>query len=136
MTQRHKLIAKIMNGEQDDNTILEWDTEDEIWVARVPDLPGCLAFGDTQSEALKELQVAIPAWIEAAKDSGYPFRAPAPDIDTLSRTSKLLNMAEVARSIGIAPRTLHSRIQHKTPLKKEEAERLREALAANSVMLV
>ena len=61
-----------------DNTTLEWDAEDEIWVARVPDLPGCLAFGDTQSEALKELQVAIPAWIAAAKESGFPLRAPAP----------------------------------------------------------
>ena len=117
------------------NTTLEWDTEDEIWVARVPDLPGCLAFGDTQAEALKELQVAIPAWIAAAKESGFPFRAPAPDIETLKKASKILNMAEVARAIGIAPRTLHSRIQHKTPFKKEEAEKLREALAEHAVML-
>lgn len=117
------------------NTTLEWDTEDEIWVARVPDLPGCLAFGDTQAEALKELQVAIPAWIAAAEESGFPFRAPAPDIETLKKASKILNMAEVARAIGIAPRTLHSRIQHGTPFKKEEAEKLRNALAEHSVML-
>ena len=117
------------------NTTLEWDTEDEIWVARVPDLPGCLAFGDTQAEALKELQVAIPAWIAAAEESGFPFRAPVPDIATLKKASKILNMAEVARAIGIAPRTLHSRIQHGTPFKKEEAEKLRVALAEHAVML-
>ena len=117
------------------NTTLEWDTEDEIWVARVPDLPGCLAFGDTQAEALKELQVAIPAWIAAAEESGFPFRAPAPNIETLKKASKILNMAEVARAIGIAPRTLHSRIQHGTPFKKEEAEKLRDALAEHAVML-
>lgn len=118
------------------NTILEWDPEDETWIARVPDLPGCLAFGDTQAEALQELQTAIPAWIAAAKDSGFPFRAPAPDIETLKKASKILNMAEVARVIGIAPRTLHSRIQHGTPFKGDEAEKLRDALAEHAVVLV
>ena len=55
---------------------LEWDTEDEMWVARVPELPGCMAHGDTQAEALKELQIAIPAWLAAAEESGFPFCPP------------------------------------------------------------
>ncbi len=118
------------------NTTLEWDTEDEVWVARVPDLPGCLAFGETQEEAIRELQTAIPAWIEGAKDSGFPYRASLPDIAMLRRASKLLNITEVARIVGIAPRTLHSRLQHGTPLPKDEAERLRSALAEYSVVLV
>ena len=51
------------------NTVLTWDPRDEIWVARVPELPGCMAHGDTQQEALEELQNAIPGWIEAAQDA-------------------------------------------------------------------
>ena len=27
---------------------IEWDDLDEIFIARVPDLPGCAAHGDTQ----------------------------------------------------------------------------------------
>jgi predicted RNase H-like HicB family nuclease len=40
-------------------------------------LPGCSAFGDTQQEALTELQDAIAAWIEAARSAGNPVPAPS-----------------------------------------------------------
>ncbi len=118
------------------DTTLEWDEEDKTWVARVPALPGCIAFGDTQVDALEELQTAIPEWIAAAQESGFPYRAPVPDIDALKKASKLLNMTEVARVLGIAPRTLHSRLKNGTPFRAGEAEKLRDELAKHSVVLV
>ena len=47
-----------------------WSEEDEGFIAVAADLPGCSAFGETQHEALTELQSAIVAWIEAARAAG------------------------------------------------------------------
>ena len=55
-----------------------WSEEDGGWIAIAPDLPGCSAFGECRPDALKELEPAIEAWIEAAKAAGnsipYPRR--------------------------------------------------------------
>ncbi len=56
-----------------------WSWEDDAFVAIVPDLPGCCAFGATESEALTELQDAITAWIGAAKAAGNPIPEPPKD---------------------------------------------------------
>ena len=47
-----------------------WSDEDEGYVALVPDLPGCSAFGSSEAEALSELEDAIAAWINAARAAG------------------------------------------------------------------
>jgi predicted RNase H-like HicB family nuclease len=54
-----------------------WSDEDEGFVAVAPDLPGCSAFGQTQQEAIAELQDAIQAWIEAAQSAGNPIPVPS-----------------------------------------------------------
>ena len=38
------------------------------YLARVPDLPGCMSDGETPEEALKNVQEAIASWIEAAQE--------------------------------------------------------------------
>ncbi|MFL5213269.1 MAG: type II toxin-antitoxin system HicB family antitoxin [Microvirga sp.] len=53
-----------------------WSDEDEGFIAEAIDLPGCSAFGDTQSEAIIELQNAIKAWIEAATAAGNAIPPP------------------------------------------------------------
>ena len=50
--------------------------EDAAWVADVPDLAYCSALGDTPHEAVAEVEVAMAAWLEAAKSSGR--QAPRP----------------------------------------------------------
>ena len=50
--------------------------EDEGYIAVVPELPGCSAFGETEEEALKEIKVAIELWIEAAKKEGREIPKP------------------------------------------------------------
>ena len=47
-----------------------WSDEDECYVADIPDLEYCSAFGDTPGEALAEVEVAKKAWLEAARDRG------------------------------------------------------------------
>jgi len=44
--------------------------------AFAPDLVGCLADGDTQEEALREIQSAISEWIDEARASGQAVPAP------------------------------------------------------------
>lgn len=53
-----------------------YSDEDEGYIADIPDLKGCSAFGDTPEEALKELQLAKAGWIEAAQAEGIPVPLP------------------------------------------------------------
>lgn len=53
-----------------------YSEEDEGYIAVVPELPGCSAFGETEEEALKEIKVAIELWIEAARKEGREIPKP------------------------------------------------------------
>ena len=53
-----------------------YSDEDAGYIADIPDLPGCSAFGQTPEEALHELQIAKAAWIEAALENGIQVPAP------------------------------------------------------------
>jgi predicted RNase H-like HicB family nuclease len=50
--------------------------EDGGYIADIPDLPMCSAFGATPAEALPEAQKAKGAWLEAAKAEGKPVPSP------------------------------------------------------------
>ncbi len=56
--------------------IVFWSDEDGVWIADAPDLKSCSAHGDTPEEALAELQVAMEAWLEVAREEGYPIPEP------------------------------------------------------------
>jgi predicted RNase H-like HicB family nuclease len=56
--------------------VMFYSEEDECWVADVPDLKYCSAFGDTPEEAAKEIQVAVRGWLEGAKINGTPIPPP------------------------------------------------------------
>ena len=53
-----------------------YSDEDGGYVADIPDLDACSAFGSTQQEALAEVEVAKAAWIAAARESGRPIPKP------------------------------------------------------------
>jgi predicted RNase H-like HicB family nuclease len=81
-----------------------WSDEDEGFIATAPDLPGSSAFGESQTEALAQLEHAIKAWIEAAKAAGNPVPEPSrPSVEAQPSGKILLRMpkslhAELARS--------------------------------------
>jgi len=56
--------------------IIYWSAEDEVFVAEVPELPGCAAHGATQESALGNAQDAIRLWIDTAKEFGDPVPEP------------------------------------------------------------
>ncbi len=53
-----------------------WSEEDAVFVAEVPDLPGCMAHGATQEAALASVREAIVLWIEVARAAGDPVPVP------------------------------------------------------------
>ena len=53
-----------------------YSEEDGCYVADIPDLSSCSAFGATPEEALQEVEKAKEAWLEVAKDKGLPVPEP------------------------------------------------------------
>ena len=56
--------------------ILYWSEADGVFVAEVPELPGCMAHGDTQQAALDHVNQAMALWIDTAKEFGDPVPEP------------------------------------------------------------
>lgn len=56
--------------------IIYWSEEDAAFVAEVPELPGCMAHGDSYEKALKSEKNAIRLWIDTAKEFGDPIPKP------------------------------------------------------------
>lgn len=53
-----------------------YSEEDEGYIADIPDLESCSAFGSTPAEALAEVQIAKAAWLEAMKRNGHTPPSP------------------------------------------------------------
>jgi predicted RNase H-like HicB family nuclease len=53
-----------------------YSEEDEGYIADIPDLSYCSAFGETPAEALQELEIAKKAWLETAHQQGKPIPLP------------------------------------------------------------
>ena len=53
-----------------------YSEEDEGYIADIPDLKHCSAFGATQQEALTEVLKAKEAWLAAARSKGKPVPEP------------------------------------------------------------
>jgi predicted RNase H-like HicB family nuclease len=56
--------------------IIYWDEPDQIYIAEAPELPGCLAHGNTYDEALINAKDAIKLWIDTANEFGDPIPEP------------------------------------------------------------
>ena len=56
--------------------IIFWSAEDNAFVAEVPELPGCMADGDSYQEALSNAEQIIQEWIDTATELGRPIPEP------------------------------------------------------------
>ncbi len=56
--------------------ILYWSNEDQAFIAEVPQLPGCMAHGDSQGGALQSINEAVGLWIDTARALGRPVPEP------------------------------------------------------------
>jgi len=57
-------------------TIIYWSDEDHAFIAEVPELPGCMAHGTSQEEALINANEAIQLWLDTAKEFGDQIPEP------------------------------------------------------------
>lgn len=53
-----------------------WSDEDGCYVADIPDLSFCSAFGDSPEEALAEVEQAKQDWLAVAREKGKPIPEP------------------------------------------------------------
>ncbi len=56
--------------------ILYWSNEDQAFIAEVPELPGCMAHGDDQEAALRNIRDAMEFWIDTARELGRQIPEP------------------------------------------------------------
>ena len=53
-----------------------YSEEDGGYIADIPDLDSCSAFGETPEQALKEVEIAKKAWLKAARQAGKTIPPP------------------------------------------------------------
>ena len=56
--------------------IIYWSDEDSAFIVEVPELPGCMADGQTYQEAIANAETTIQQWIETARDLGRSIPEP------------------------------------------------------------
>jgi predicted RNase H-like HicB family nuclease len=95
MSKWSKLLFQILHGEADANVdfddlchllqrrimahyeiVIYWSSADNVFVAEVPELPGCAAHGDTQEMALRNAKAAIGLWLDTAREFGDAIPEP------------------------------------------------------------
>lgn len=87
------------------------EEEDGSWTALVPELPGCVAVGDSPSDAVEELPDVIDLWVATAEQQGVPVPRPRREESVsgrfLLRLPKSLHrqLTETARAEGVSLNT-------------------------------
>lgn len=56
--------------------IIYWSDDDQSFVVEVPELPGCMADGETYEQAVQNVQQIIDDWVETARKLGRPIPEP------------------------------------------------------------
>lgn len=95
-----------------------WSEEDKGFIAEAPDLPGCSAWGATESNAAREAQRAMVAWLEAAHAAGREIPEPT-TVEPLDRYS--------GKFVVRVPRSVHARLARKA---KQEGVSLNQLISS------
>lgn len=56
-----------------------WSNDDQAFLAKFPELPGCMADGSSPEQALRNVRGVARIWIETARDSGRTIPVPQPE---------------------------------------------------------
>jgi predicted RNase H-like HicB family nuclease len=56
--------------------IIYWSETDQAFLVEVPELPGCMADGETYQEAVQNIEIIIQEWIETAQSQGRSIPEP------------------------------------------------------------
>ncbi len=118
--------------------ILRWDGDDEIFVARVDELPGCSAHGATEAEAISNLRDNMQVWIEDCLEAGDPIPEPAQEVELpsgkwLQRVPKSLHskLIRLAKKEGVSLNQLVSSALAEAVGMKSRAEHVLPSVVAS-----
>jgi predicted RNase H-like HicB family nuclease len=56
--------------------IIYWSESDNVYIAEVPELAGCMADGRSYAEAIRNVETVISEWIETARGLGREIPVP------------------------------------------------------------
>jgi predicted RNase H-like HicB family nuclease len=56
-----------------------WSNDDQAFLARIPELPCCMADGPSPEQALRNVRDVARIWIETARDNGCTIPEPQPE---------------------------------------------------------
>lgn len=56
--------------------IIYWSDQDQAFLAEAPELPGCMAHGNSYDQALQNIQEAMQLWLEVAREQGKTIPVP------------------------------------------------------------
>lgn len=56
--------------------VIFWSQADGAFVVEVPKLPGCMADGSNNQEAVANAERVVPEWIDTAKEDGRSIPEP------------------------------------------------------------
>ena len=56
--------------------VIYWSEQDGAFVVEVPELPGCMADGQTYAEAVANAETVIDQWVETARSQGRAIPTP------------------------------------------------------------
>jgi predicted RNase H-like HicB family nuclease len=57
--------------------VIYWSKDDQCFVVEVPELPGCMADGESYQDAVKNAELVIEEWIATAREHGRSIPEPA-----------------------------------------------------------
>ena len=112
---------------------VRWSETDESYEAAVPALRTCIAYGDTPTEAVREVVTAAKLWIKVAKEDSKPIPAPDVSRERLESLAPLLNISALAREAKMSVQTLASKLKRGTPLNEDETTRVAGVLQSYGV---
>lgn len=56
--------------------IIYWSETDKVFIAEMPELKGCIAHGETQNDALNEINILAEEWLNMANQKGWQIPEP------------------------------------------------------------
>jgi predicted RNase H-like HicB family nuclease len=83
---------------------IAWSEEDQAYLARVAELPGCMADGSTREEALANIKVIAAEWVKVANEEARPIPKPmsAEDLEAAQRKFREGVNKEIQRGVNQA----------------------------------
>ena len=110
-----------------------WSDDDEGYVARVPALRYCVAFGETPEKAVKEVRTAAAEIIRVMKEDGKALPSVDATLHWVMYLQPVINLSAVATAAGMKVQTLASKIARGTAFTPDESSRIGKVFMSHGI---